>query len=57
MAEIIASTAALALVGTTFIALGYAARMREKEMRRMAFKAVVLEFKPRQRRPVKSSWR
>jgi hypothetical protein len=57
MAEIIASIAGLALVGTTFIVLGYAARMRDKEMRRMAFEAVVLEFKPRQRRSVNSSRR
>jgi hypothetical protein len=57
MTVIIASIAALALVGTTFVVLGYAARMRDKEMRRMAFEAVILEFKPRQRRSVNSSQR
>ncbi|MDL2403186.1 hypothetical protein [Rhizobium mayense] len=57
MAEIIASIAGLALVGTTFIVLGYAARMREKEMRRITFEPVVLEFKRRQRRSANSSQR
>ena len=51
MAEIIASVAALTLLGTTFYVLGHAVRMREKEMRRVALKAVVLEFKPRPHRP------
>ncbi|WFU08780.1 hypothetical protein QA646_16010 [Rhizobium sp. CB3090] len=51
MAEFIASVAALTLLGTTFYVLGHAVRMREKEMRRVALKAVVLEFKPRPHRP------
>ncbi|MBB4567880.1 hypothetical protein [Rhizobium leucaenae] len=51
MAEFIASIAALTLVGTTFFVMGHAVRMRDKEMRRAALEAVVLEFKPRQRRP------
>ncbi|MDL2404296.1 hypothetical protein PY650_01210 [Rhizobium calliandrae] len=55
MAEIIASIAGLVLVGTTFIVLGYAARTREKEMHRMTFEPVVLQFKRRQRRSVNSS--
>ncbi|MFS8111084.1 hypothetical protein QD460_05130 [Rhizobium jaguaris] len=57
MTEIIASIAGLAFVGTTFIVLGYAAWMRDKEMRRMPVEAVVLDFKPRQRRSANSSRR
>ncbi|MFS8045118.1 hypothetical protein [Rhizobium sp. BR 314] len=49
MAAIIASIAALLFVGTTFYALGSAARTRGKEKRRVAIEAVILEFKPRQR--------
>ncbi|MFT4181304.1 MAG: hypothetical protein QM636_05225 [Rhizobium sp.] len=48
MVLIIASIAALALVGTSFVVLIYASRVRDREMRRMVFKPVVLEFKPRQ---------
>jgi len=54
MAAIIASIAALIFVGTTFYALGSAARTRDKEKRRMALEAVVLEFKPRHRRSANS---
>ncbi|MBB5573763.1 MULTISPECIES: hypothetical protein [Rhizobium] len=55
MAEFIASAAALTLLGTTFYVLGHAVRMREKEMRRVALEAVVLEFKPRPQQPRNSS--
>ncbi|MFT4000702.1 MAG: hypothetical protein QM684_10715 [Rhizobium sp.] len=48
MAEIIASIAALVLIGTTFYALGCAIRARDKERREVALNAVILEFKPRQ---------
>jgi hypothetical protein len=54
MAAIIASIAALALIGTTFYALGCAARTRIREKRRMAPEAVILEFKPRQRQSANS---
>ncbi|WP_162943931.1 MULTISPECIES: hypothetical protein [unclassified Rhizobium] len=54
MAAIIASIAALALIGTTFYALGSAARARNKEKRREALEAVILEFKPRQRQQANS---
>ena len=55
MAEIIASIAALALMGTTFYALVSAARARDREKRRAALEAaVVLEFKPRHRRQANS---
>ncbi|MGY5809501.1 hypothetical protein ACXHXG_17495 [Rhizobium sp. LEGMi198b] len=57
MAEFIASIAAFALVGTTFYVLGHAVRMRDKEMRRVALKPVVLEFKPRPRPSVNSRQR
>ncbi|EJK86022.1 hypothetical protein MOV66_32905 [Agrobacterium sp. SHOUNA12C] len=50
MIAIIAGTAALALVGTSFVVLIYASRVRDREMRRMVFKPVILEFKPRQQR-------
>ena len=56
MAEIIASIAALALIGTTFYALVSAARARDREKRRAALEAVVLEFKPRHRRQENSGW-
>lgn len=49
MAVIIASIAALALIGTTFYALGCGARARGKEKQRVTLEAVILEFKPRQR--------
>jgi hypothetical protein len=55
MAEIIASIAALALIGTTFVILGYAAVARDRQMRQVAFQPVVLEFKPRQRKLVNSN--
>jgi len=55
MAAIIASIAALALVGTTFYALASAARARGKEKRQVAFEAVILEFKPRHRQQANSS--
>ena len=48
MAAIIASIAALVLIGTTFYALGCAIRARDKEKREVALDAVILEFKPRQ---------
>jgi len=48
VAAIIASVAAFALIGTTFYALGCAARTRIREKQRMALEAVILEFKPRQ---------
>jgi len=54
MAAIIASIAALVFVGTTFYALGSAARARDKEKRRPALEAVILEFKPRDRRSTNS---
>lgn len=54
MAAIIASIAAFALIGTSFYALVYAARARDKEKRRIALEAVVLEFKPRQRQSANS---
>ncbi|WP_168878780.1 hypothetical protein [Rhizobium sp. P28RR-XV] len=54
MAAIIASIAALALIGTTFYALGSAARARDKEKKRLALEAVILEFKPRQRQQANS---
>ncbi|WP_168192537.1 hypothetical protein [Rhizobium sp. 11515TR] len=55
MAAIIASIAALVLIGTTFYALASAARARGKEKQQVAFEAVVLEFKPRQRQQANSS--
>lgn len=55
MAAIIASIAAFALIGTTFYALVYAARVRGK--RRVAFEAVILEFKPRERQSASSGRR
>ncbi len=55
MAEIIASIAALALIGTTFYALVSATRARDREKRRVALEAVVVEFKPRHRRQANSS--
>ncbi|WP_267551162.1 hypothetical protein [Rhizobium rhizogenes] len=55
MAAIIASIAALALVGTTFYALVYAARSRFRQKRRIRVEAVILEFKPRQRQSANSS--
>lgn len=55
MAAIVASIAAFALIGTTFYALGSAARMRDKEKKqRVALEAVILEFKPRQRQQANS---
>ena len=54
MAAIIASIAAFALIGTTFYALGSAARARDKEKRQMALEAVILEFKPRQQQSANS---
>ncbi|WP_349956666.1 hypothetical protein [Rhizobium sp. ZPR3] len=50
MAAIIASIAALVLIGTTFCALASAARARGKEKRQVALEAVILEFKPRRQR-------
>ncbi|MGV1758796.1 hypothetical protein ACQZ6F_19510 [Rhizobium sp. A22-96] len=55
MAAIIASIAALVLVGTTFYALVYAARSRFRQKRRIRVEAVILEFKPRQRQSANSS--
>ncbi len=55
MAAIIASIAALVLIGTTFYALASAARARGKEKRQVALEAVVLEFKPRQRQQANSN--
>ncbi|MFB2565205.1 hypothetical protein [Rhizobium sp. IMFF44] len=55
MAAIIASIAALVLIGTTFYALASAARARGKEKQQVALEAVVLEFKPRQRQQANSS--
>ncbi|CAN7475229.1 hypothetical protein LJR251_003145 [Rhizobium rhizogenes] len=57
MVAIIAGIAALALVGTSFIVLIHASRVRDREMRRMVFKPVILEFKPRQQRTGNSSRR
>jgi hypothetical protein len=57
MVAIIAGIAALALVGTSFAALIHASRVRDREMRRMVFKPVILEFKPRQERSGNSSRR
>ncbi|MGM4982879.1 MULTISPECIES: hypothetical protein [Rhizobium] len=54
MAAIIASIAAFALIGTSFYALVYATRARDKEKRRMALEAVVLEFKPRRQQSANS---
>lgn len=54
MAAIIASIAALALIGTTFYALGCAARARIREKKRMTVEAVILEFKPRRRQSASS---
>ncbi|RKD55228.1 hypothetical protein BJ928_11352 [Rhizobium sp. WW_1] len=55
MAAIIASIAALALIGTTFYALASAARTRGRQKRQIALEAVILEFKPRHRRQANSS--
>jgi len=57
MVLIIASIAALSLVGTSFVVLVYASRVRDREMRRMVFKPVVLEFKPRQQHSTSSRGR
>lgn len=54
MAAIVASIAAFTLVGTTFYALGCAARTRIREKQRVALEAVILEFKPRQRQSASS---
>ncbi|MDE1993391.1 MAG: hypothetical protein KGI75_12885 [Rhizobiaceae bacterium] len=54
MAEIIAGIAAITFIGTTFVVLGYAALTRGREVSRMEFEPVVLEFKPRQRRSLNS---
>lgn len=50
MIAIIAGVAAFALVGTSLIVLIHASRAHDREMRRMVFKPVILEFKPRQQR-------
>jgi archaellin len=55
MAAIIASIAALVLIGTTFYALASAARARGKQKRQVALEAAILEFKPRQRQQANSS--
>jgi hypothetical protein len=57
MAAIIASIAALALIGTTFYVLACAARARYNEKQRTALKAVILEFRPRQRQSANSGRR
>lgn len=57
MAAIIASIAAVALIGTTFYVLISAARARYNEKRETAFEAVILEFKPRERQAAGSGRR
>ena len=57
MAEIIAGIAAVTFIGTTFVVLGYAALVRGREVHRMEFEPIVLEFKPRQSRSLNSGQR